>query len=139
MASLIRSAPGGAPFPPVLLARGLATLAAQTYASSHPLSALQLLDPPLSTSAAQSSHPALLTGAPLAEYDFEPRFPVRVVWSAEEMERQRKEGIPWYEAHRIEHLLEEEAEESLDRVELRDAEKDGPEEMRRWLEEVVGL
>lgn len=136
---LLRSAPGGMPFPPALLSRGwLAGLAAQQYASSHSLSALGLFDPAISSRQAHKDHPDVLRTEP-EEPNFEPRFPVRVAWSQAELDRQKQAGIPWYEVHRIEHELEEDADEALDRVVWAHADQDGPADTQQWLEDEVGL
>lgn len=135
MSSLLRTA---SPFPPVLFTGYLSSLIAEQYASSHPLSSLLLLDPPLSSARAHKAHQALLP-TPFEEYNFEPRFPCRVIWSAREMTRQKAEAIPWYEAHRIEHAEEEKAGEALDKIVWEDVDKEGPEEVQKWLEEECGV
>ena len=79
------------PFPPLLCAYGLNTLVAQTYVSSHPLSGLVLVEPPLTIGAAAESMPTL----PLKkvdEFSYEPFFPVGILCArarAEELERHR--------------------------------------------------
>ncbi len=55
------------------------------------------------------------------------------------MQRQKDAAVPWYEVHRIEHELEEEAEEALDRIVWREVDVDGPKEISQWLEDEVGL
>lgn len=140
MVSLLRNPPaevGPMPFPPALLAQGPACAVAETYASSHPLSALQLINPPLSMQRAAQRYPNLFRTA-LPEFDFEAHFPVRVVWTADELAAQAQEGVPWFEVHRIEHQREEEADESLDRYEWPSLEH-GAEETMEWLESEVGL
>ena len=135
----LRKAPGGMPFPPSLISRGwLGGLVAQTYASSHPLSALLLVDPAITSSRAQKQHPDVLP-TELDEPDFEATFPVRIAWSQAEMQAQKEADVPWFEVHRIEHELEEDAEEALDRIIWADADEQGPQEMQAWLEEEVGL
>lgn len=135
----LRKAPGGMPFPPSLISRGwLGGLIAQTYASSHPLSALLLVDPSVTSSRAQQQHPQVLP-TELDEPDFEARFPVRVSRSQAEMQAQKEADVPWFEVHRIEHELEEDAEEALDRIIWADADEQGPQETLAWLEEEVGL
>ena len=129
IASHLRSA-----FPPVLFARGLATLLAQTYASSHPLTAMHLLDPPISN----DYLPDNILPSKLDEFNFEPRFPCLVTWSEAEIERQRKASVPWYDVHRIEHLREDEAGESLERLVFPDDRHD-LRHAAEWLETDVGL
>lgn len=46
---------GSGPFPPLLVSYGFSTLVAEQYVSSHPLSGLAMLDPPLSPSHAHQS------------------------------------------------------------------------------------
>lgn len=79
------------PFPPLLFARGYNSLVAQTYVSSHPLSGLVLVDPPLSIAEALKSRKDLLKGEH-QEFDYEPFFPISILSSrqrAEELERHR--------------------------------------------------
>ncbi|SPO39622.1 uncharacterized protein PSFLO_05103 [Pseudozyma flocculosa] len=135
--STLRSAQGGSPFPPVLVAKGLAAIIAQAYVSSHPLSALQLVDPPLNNALLAKQHPHLLP-SPLDEFKFHTQFPLRVVWSQQELQRHKDQGIPWYEIHRIEHLREEEADESLDRFVFAD-EDHAVSDTLTWLEDEVGV
>ena len=125
------------PFPPIMISRGPASLIAQTYVSSRPLTALQLIDPPISNAYLRKDHPNLLP-SDLAEFDFEITFPVRVVWSQAELQRQQQESVPWYDVHRIEHEREEEADESLDRYTFVD-EKQGAASTQEWLEGEVGV
>ncbi|THH07091.1 hypothetical protein EW145_g3622 [Phellinidium pouzarii] len=77
-----------APFPPVLYARQLGCLIAQTYVSSYPVSALILDSPPLSCGSL-SSWPGLNERfpLPLPEFTYEPKFPILV------MERRSAGGV----------------------------------------------
>lgn len=125
------------PFPPVMIARGPASLIAQTYVSSRPLTALQLIDPPITVGHLHRDRPDLLPSE-LKEFDFEATFPVRVVWSQTELQRQQKAGVSWYDVHRIEHLREEEADESLDQYTYA-TEQAGAQETQDWLENEVGV
>lgn len=129
---------GPVPFPPALVALGPVCAVAEAYASSHPLTALQLINPPLSMQRAVEAHPELFGDAPLPEFDFEAHFPVRVVWLRDELARQADAGIPWYEVHRIEHAREEEADASLERYEWASLD-DGAHEMVQWLEDEAGV
>lgn len=129
---------GPVPFPPALVALGPVCAVAEAYASSHPLTALQLINPPLSMQRAVEAHPELFGEAPLPEFDFEAHFPVRVVWLREELVRHADAGIPWYEVHRIEHAREEEADASLDRYAWASMD-DGADEMVQWLEDEAGV
>ncbi|EST08336.1 Peptide chain release factor class I/class II [Kalmanozyma brasiliensis GHG001] len=131
----LRQAGSAPPFPPVMITRGPASLIAQTYVSSRPLTALQLIDPPINNAYLRKDHPELLPGE-LAEFDFEATFPVRVVWCQAELQRQQDKHVPWYDVHRIEHEREEEADESLDRYTYVE-EKQGAESAQEWLEEEV--
>lgn len=76
------------PFPPVLLAHRSACLIAQSYISSHPCSALFLLDPPATTTS-PSLAGMIPEGGAVKEFDFEARFPIGVMLSGGE-ERERK-------------------------------------------------
>lgn len=125
------------PFPPVMISSGPASLIAQTYVSSRPLTALQLIDPPINNKYLRKDRPELLP-SDLAEFDFEATFPVRVVWSQAELQRQQEKSVPWYDVHRIEHEREEEADESLERYTFLTAE-DGAKETQEWLEGEVGV
>ncbi|PWN51413.1 hypothetical protein IE53DRAFT_368078 [Violaceomyces palustris] len=133
----LKESPNGLPFPPILISSGPEALIAQTYASSNPLTALQLIDPPISNKRLHGDAPRLLP-TPLNEFDFEIKFPVRVVWTAQEIQRQAEAAVPWYEVHRIEYEREEEAGESLDRIVWKDL-HEGPEDTIRWLEEECGV
>lgn len=70
----------GTPFPPLLISSSLSTLLAQTYVSSHPLSAL-LLHSPTAPTSAHEVHPSILP-TPIPEFDFEPNFPVAIMREA---------------------------------------------------------
>lgn len=125
------------PFPPIMITGGPASLIAQTYVSSRPLTALQLIDPPINNAYLRKDRPKLLP-TELAEFDFEATFPVRVVWSDTELQRQQQQGVPWYDVHRIEHEREEDADESLDRYTFADT-KQGALDTQEWLEGEVGV
>lgn len=122
------------PFPPVLVAKGLASLIAETFVSSNPLSALALLDPPLTPNHAHESHPDKLP-TELPAFTYEPRFPCLVAWSPEEVK-----NLAWWDVHRIEELREEDAGEAMDRFvwdmdNAEEQEKAGPHELRKWAED----
>ncbi|KAK7465711.1 hypothetical protein VKT23_005682 [Stygiomarasmius scandens] len=70
------------PFPPVIIARGVACLITQTYISSHPASGLVLISPP----PCNTMIPRNLLPTPLPEFDFEPKFPICVVATEEDMQ-----------------------------------------------------
>lgn len=127
---------GSSPFPPVLFARRLHTLVAEQYVSSSAVSALILLDPPISAAAARRDYPEQLP-TKLDEFDFEPRFNVKIAWSAEELERQRKAGHTPQDLHRIERALEVRAVE--DRTIWQDVDVEGPKDIVNWLEEECGV
>lgn len=125
------------PFPPVMISSGPASLIAQTYVSSRPLTALQLIDPPINNKYLRKDRPELLP-SDLAEFDFEITFPVRVVWSQAELQRQQEKSVPWYDVHRIEHEREEEADESLERYTFVTV-AEGAKETQEWLEGELGV
>ncbi|KAJ6509223.1 hypothetical protein C8R47DRAFT_1097871 [Mycena vitilis] len=76
-----------ASFPPVIFARSAATLIAQAYISSNPVSAMMLMGNIPSTNA---SVPNTLLPTRLEEFNFEPRFPIALLTAPREMERLRK-------------------------------------------------
>ena len=76
----------GSPFPPVIFARGFASLIAQTYVSSNPAQGLFLISPPLSNT---SLFPGVLP-TPLGEFDYELTFPVAVMARPAEMVQLRR-------------------------------------------------
>ncbi|KAH7921792.1 hypothetical protein BV22DRAFT_1018635 [Leucogyrophana mollusca] len=71
--SSIRSS--GIPFPPVIFARGFASLIAQTYVSSNPAHGLFLISPPINN----ASVPRYVLPSELPEFDFELKFPLAVM------------------------------------------------------------
>ncbi|RDB29630.1 hypothetical protein Hypma_015359 [Hypsizygus marmoreus] len=107
-------------FPPVVFARSAACLIAQTYISSNPASGLFLMSPPISN----ASLPKELLPTDLAEFDFEPKFPVGIMGTPKEME-----------ALRVHHRLGDDPNvDKMDVVNL-----DGSEalnEIERWLDDV---
>ena len=125
------------PFPPALIARGAACVVAEAYASSFPLTALQLVDPPISMQRATQRYPSLFPSA-LPEFTFEAQFPVRVTWTQPELAWHAEHGVPWYEVHRIEHQREDAAGECLDRYEWASFDE-GLDDTIRWLEDEAGL
>ncbi|KAJ6519518.1 hypothetical protein C8R45DRAFT_951791 [Mycena sanguinolenta] len=74
------------PFPPVLFARSAASLIAQTYVSSYPVAAMMLMGDVPSTNA---DVPKGLLPTPLAEFNFEPTFPIALLTTPREMDRLR--------------------------------------------------
>lgn len=127
---------GSSPFPPLIIAKNLATLIAETYVSSNALSGMVLIDPPINPEVASNEENSLgRLPTPLPPFTYEATFPCMVAWSAE-----RAKGLPFWEAHRIENLLEDEADASLDRkvVDLDDETEShgaGPHEVRMWAED----
>ena len=75
------------PFPPVIFARGFASLIAQFYISSNPASGLFLISPPSSNSASKGLLPT-----PLKEFDFEPKFPISIMATRKDMDVLRTES-----------------------------------------------
>lgn len=67
------------------VARAGGTLIAQTYISSNPASALVLISPPTSNSSKETEH--LLPGS-LNEFDYEARFPLLLLDTPTQMEKQ---------------------------------------------------
>ncbi|KAF7339917.1 hypothetical protein MVEN_01909200 [Mycena venus] len=71
-------------FPPVLFARSAASLIAQAYISSNPVTAMMLMGRIPSTNAEVVGS---LLPTPLAEFNFEPKFPIALLSTPREMER----------------------------------------------------
>jgi len=71
----------------VIFARSSACLIAQTYISSNPASGLCLISPPPSNFASKAFLPT-----PLQEFDFEPKFPIAIMASQQEMSLFKKES-----------------------------------------------
>jgi len=107
----------GSPFPPVIFARGFASLIAQTYISSNPAHGLFLISPPLSNALL---FPAVLR-TPLPEFDYELNFPIAVMARSAEMVQLRKYGRLGRD-------------ESVDLVELED--NNAFLKIERWLDEL---
>lgn len=129
---------GGAPFPPIMMARGKATLAVEQYVSSHPLSGLVLLDPPLSPQSVHESNPEMLPTTPPA-FTYEIRFPALCAWTQEGANK-----LLYWHVHRIEEEREDEADEALERFiwnveSSQDELGAGPHEMRKWAEDECGM
>ncbi|KAF7339732.1 hypothetical protein MSAN_02188700 [Mycena sanguinolenta] len=74
------------PFPPVLFARSAAALIAQKYISSYSVTAMMLMGDIPSTNA---DVPKNLLPTPLAEFNFEPTFPIALLTTPREMDRLR--------------------------------------------------
>ncbi|WFD07472.1 hypothetical protein MVES1_002838 [Malassezia vespertilionis] len=142
MVKTLRNPPaevGPMPFPPALVAYGRMCLVAEAYASSHPLSALQLVNPPLSIHRAAEWDPEMFRGAESPpEFDFEAQFPVRVVWTSDALAEQAGKQVPWYEVHRIEYQREDLADMALDRYQWKDMDQ-GAEDAIGWFEQEAGL
>ena len=68
------------PFPPIIFARSLSCLIAQTYISSHPASGLFLISPPLSNASVSEALPSKLP-----EFNFESKFPIAIMATEKEM------------------------------------------------------
>ncbi|CAO1634288.1 unnamed protein product [Sympodiomycopsis kandeliae] len=138
LSSLLRSSSA---FPPILIASGLSTLLAEQYVSSHPVSALLLVDPPLSNKAAHFKHPDLLP-TEWNEYDFEASFPVNVAWLR--IPDGPRSGMPSSkkQIHRIEELLKEVAEEEgyePERMILSEKPAKAVRAIVKWIEEDAGI
>ncbi|KAJ7275349.1 hypothetical protein B0H12DRAFT_253907 [Mycena haematopus] len=74
------------PWPPVLFARSAASLIAQTYVSSYPVAAMMLMGDIPSTNADVSKG---LLPTSMAEFNFEPTFPIALLTTPREMDRLR--------------------------------------------------
>lgn len=137
----LEHASGGAITAPAIVARGpVAGLAAQAFIASHPASALLLIDPALSYARlAESPTGQHLLPSPPAEPRYEVTFPAHVAWSEAEEARQKAADVPWYEAHHIEHALEDQADAALDKIVWPNVDADGPLAAREWLEDEAGL
>lgn len=75
---LLRDPATSSPFPPLLFAAESDSLLAETYVSSHPLSALCLVQPlpaPLAHERDPDTYPTPLA----ADFDYEPGFPIAVL------------------------------------------------------------
>ncbi|WFD41516.1 hypothetical protein MPSI1_000146 [Malassezia psittaci] len=129
---------GMIPFPPALIAYGPMCPVAEKYASSWPLTALQLIDPPLSMKRASIRYPKLLGPKPLPEFTFEPEFPARVVWTFDEFMYQGEQKDFWLEKHRIEFFREEQHWGELERYTFASLEEIA-EDTVIWLEEDAGV
>lgn len=89
IATQLRQSPS--PFPPLLAAYGYGTILAQAYVSSHPLSALLLVDPPVNIAQAAKEQPVLKLHG-VKEFDYEPFFPIALLTSrakADNLEKHR--------------------------------------------------
>ena len=80
LTSLLASS-GGSPFPPLLLSSGPSTLLAETYVSSHPLSAL-LVHSRADPASAHLQYPDLFP-TQLKEFTYEPHFAIAVMETEE--------------------------------------------------------
>lgn len=133
MTRCLRSPPpsvGVPPFPPVLVARHASCILAEVYASSNPITALQLIDPPVSLSQAAHRFPELPHNVSEVELNFEALFPLRVSWT--------KEELPQHEMHRIEEAQESEIGEGFERSVWPSLEA-GAQDMLDWMENEIGL
>ncbi|KAG8765344.1 hypothetical protein FRC12_007543 [Ceratobasidium sp. 428] len=92
------------PFPPVIVARAGACIVAQSYVESNPASGLVLIEPPVSNA---SCVPNLLP-SPIAEFTFEPRFPIAVISSTDRIKQNRivREGekAGWVNVLKVKNL-----------------------------------
>lgn len=110
------------PFAPVIVARAGGTLIAQTYISSHPASALLLISPPPSNTAASQLLPT-----PLPEFNFEPKFPCAIMCTESEHATLEKDNRLWPDPN-------------VDKMVVRDdaafAEQEGLVKVEQWLDEL---
>lgn len=129
---------GGSPFPPLMIAKGLDTLIAESYISSHPLSGLVLLNPPLTPAHARGQCPDQLPTS-MEPFNYEIRSPCKVAWSQDEVQK-----LAFWDVHRIEEAREDEADEALDRF-VWDLNSDADEhdaaayQVRKWAEDECGM
>lgn len=124
---------GASPFPPILIAHGLSCLLAEQYISSHPVSALLMLDPPTSNAAAHQEHKSLLPTA-FPEFDYEPMFPVNVAWTSGD-EGALSSGA----LHRVEAALLDEGDGAPQRLMLAADPHKAVAQMLEWLEDECGV
>ncbi|GAA5958914.1 hypothetical protein JCM8115_000687 [Rhodotorula mucilaginosa] len=75
---LLRNPATSSPFPPLLFASEADSLVAETYVSSHPLSALCLVSP-LPAPSAHERDPDMYPTPLTADFDYEPGFPIAVL------------------------------------------------------------
>lgn len=123
------------PFPPIIISRSAGALISQTYISSNPASGLVLISPPPTNTSLQArSDPLDLENAPLPtplkEFDYEPKFPLAVVGTQDEIESFRKES-------RLGRAVGRRG--SVDLLEVRDGDVEGQEAMvkiEQWLDEI---
>ncbi|GAA5928776.1 uncharacterized protein JCM15063_003964 [Sporobolomyces koalae] len=77
LVSLLRDPATSSPFPPLVFASSTASILAETYVSSHPLSGL-VLDQPVPAPLARTRIPRAFP-TDVDEFDYEPFFPVAVI------------------------------------------------------------
>ncbi|KAF7306677.1 hypothetical protein MIND_00459300 [Mycena indigotica] len=70
-------------FPPVIFGRAGASLIAQAYISSNPVSAMMLMG---NIPAKNAEVPKTLLSAPLEEFNFEPKFPISLLTTPQHMQ-----------------------------------------------------
>lgn len=139
LAEQIRSAANGSgPFPPLLVSYGFSTLIAEQFVSSHPLSGLALINPPLTPSHAHRDRSDIFP-TDLKPFTYEPTFPIVIARSKDEADK-----IKHIDMHRIERMQQEEEDDDGDEsVERRvwdlsiDSNENvsGPYQLREWANE----
>jgi hypothetical protein len=123
LVTLLRSPAHSSPFPPLLFAYSSASLLAETYVSSHPLSGLCLVSP-LPAPLAHSTLPNVFKQR-LEEFNYEPGFPITV------LQEKGDEG-----RHRLlEDFVEENEEDSVVRRREGRVDERGWEKVQEWMDE----
>ncbi|GAA5983171.1 hypothetical protein JCM11641_006834 [Rhodosporidiobolus odoratus] len=120
---LLQDPAHSSPFPPLLFAHSSASLLAETYVSSNPLSGLCLVSP-LSALQAHAKLPKLFK-SPLAEFNYEPGFPIAVV---------QREGVS--DQHRLlQDFAEEDDEDALAKRIAAERDVAGWDKVQEWMDE----
>lgn len=128
---LVSTLRNASPFPPTMITSQLTSLLGEQYASSHPLSALVLIDPPLSVDQAhtQNSH---IFPTKWPEYDFEATFPIVIAWTKSNAHVFR-DGLHRIEEQQCIELLDS------DRLVLDAATEEQGHQLLTWLSDELGM
>lgn len=129
---LLRDPATSSPFPPLLFAAGSSSLLAETYVSSHPLSALCLVSPVPAPSAHERDPPAYPTA--LDEFDYEPGFPIAILSPDGSPDAGRK-SFAASPSHRLLRDFADEHDEGLVRALSGGLDERGWEQVMDWMDE----